>query len=552
VRSLLRGGPLLALYGLILLHWVLFINYGTSDFYSFDWYLIHQWLDVAKLALVTHQIPYEVTLWSDVGPHKDLFGTKYFGMPFLILSPQVVLLRWVSIQAFATIQIILTMTVGFYALVMWKRRLHLSDFSASVLILMWSLNGALVSRMGVGHVQLTGYFLIPAFLYGLNMLWEESARPEEGERERCVRSALLMSCFLLVVLLQGSVHTVYQMALILGLFSLVFRRSFKYVMLALGVFALMAAYFIVPNVMYGAYSLVVEGDQSRQALFCSRGDLGCHRTVFGGYGTDFETTLQAVTGITLPDVSLSNLRLGNAVFFVPVALFSIVSHLILALVYPFSAWFDGSWEYSVYVGPVGLLLMVVGWVGFTYGSDAPGRYILGGYRRHVTLTAIVFALSLSVTSGVLWMALPELVGLSPVDQVPTRMLLYPLLVSWLCMSVGLDRVVDRLRVVNRLWLKGLVLTTLTLTLLLHSSMWSFHRVSMISPVVEATGRQEKPFFSTSIIEVGDSAYRTAVNAGFLVSFLAIVGVVAMVVSTQRLATRTDGTAQVVSLEVDGE
>ena len=79
--------PLAWLYGLIVLHWVLFINYGTVDFFSFDWYVIHQWLSVAKLGMTTLTVPYEVDLWSGVEPFQSIFGTRYFAMPFLIVSP---------------------------------------------------------------------------------------------------------------------------------------------------------------------------------------------------------------------------------------------------------------------------------------------------------------------------------------------------------------------------------------------------------------------------------------------------------------------------------
>jgi len=517
MKKLLWGNPFPALYGLLLLHWALFVNYGATDFRSFDWYLVHQWLDVAKLALVTHQIPYEVTLWADGGPFSDLFGTKYFGMPFLILSPQILLLSWVSIQTFVTVQVVLTMTGGFFALLWWKRRLGLSDFSAAILILMWSLNGALVARMGVGHLQLTGYFLVPGFLVCLQMLLDSLAGPEG--RARRVESALLMAVFLFVVLLQGSVHTVYQMSLILGLFSLLFFRSFKYVMLTFFVFVLLAAYFIIPNVMYGAFPMAAEGELSR--------------LIFGGYGTGFDDAFLAVTGRALPDISLSALSLRNAFVLIPAALLSTSVHLIFALIYPFSARFDASWEYSVYVGPIGFCLMLVGWIGFFRGGEAPGRRLFGEYRRQTLLSVIVFVLSLSVVSGVIWLGLQRLVELNAIDRLPTRLLLYPLLASMLCMSVGLDRLMDRLAGLNRLWIKGLVGTLLAISLLLHSSAWSFHSVSVMSRLAEASARLGKPDFSTSIVEVTEPAYRTAVNTGFGVTLLAIVGVVATIALIRR-------------------
>ena len=510
------------LYCLLVVHWVLFINYGKVDFYSFDWYAIHQWLDVAKLALRDRVIPYEVKLWSDAGPSSELFGTKYFAMPFLTVSPQVLFLRWVSVQSFITIQIVLAMSVSFYSLVLWKRYLHLSCFSASVLILMWSLNGALVGRMGVGHIQLTGYFLIPVFVYGMKLLADST----KGAASRYVpvRNALLLSCILFVVLLQGSVHTVYQMSLIVGLFGIVFVRSLKYVMLTLAVFALLASYFIFPNVMFGAYSVISQGADVRQ--------------IFGGYGTGFSEALRSVTSIALPDVGrLANLTANNFAWPLLVHCFAIVSHLFLALVYPFSAWTDASWEYSVYVGPVGVLLMFLGLYGFFRGRDSSGRLFLGACRKEIVLVTIVFMLSLSVSSRAIFNLVQQYVSFNAIDRLPTRMLLYPLFVLLLCMCIGLDRMKLRIPLLNHLWIKLGILATLAYSLLANSFQWSFHNISMVSRVVEYFARQEKPVFSTSILGVTDPAYRAVVNAGFAVSLLAGVGVIGALVFLQRRVAR---------------
>jgi hypothetical protein len=509
IRKALEN-PFAWLYGLLVLHWVLFVNYGTVDFYSFDWYVIHQWLTAAKLGLATLTVPYEVDLWSGVEPFHSLFGTRYFAMPFLIVSPQVLFLRLVSVQVFVTIQLVLAASVCFYSMILWKRHLGLSSFSAAALILMWSLNSALVARMGVGHIQLTGYFLIPAFVFGVKTLVDGLYRPRT--RTDSVRCALLLSCLLFVVLLQGSVHTVYQMSLILGLVAIVFTRSFKYVCLALGVFALLAAYFILPNLLYGAYSLSLEGSADP-------------RIIFGGYGTGFDETLRSITGIALPEASLSALTLGNVAVVLPVVFFEAAAHLILALVYPFSASFDGSWEYSVYVGPIGALLMFVGWHGFFSGDTAPGRRLLGRYRRETLVSSLVFILSLSVTSGLLWLLVHKSLGLSAIDRLPTRLLLYPLFVVLLCVSVGLDRARVRGGFLSKRWIRWGALFGLGSSLAMNSARWSFNSVSKISKIVEVTAREGKPPMVARILSVGDPNYVDTVNLGFTVTLLTLLGVV---------------------------
>lgn len=518
----ITGNRLLILYCLLVVHWVLFINYGKVDFYSFDWYAMHQWLDVAKLALQNHVIPYEVRLWSDSGPSSELFGTKYFAMPFLVASPQVLMLRWVSVQSFATIQIVLAMSASFYSLVLWKRHLHLSSFSAAVLILMWSLNGALVARMGVGHIQLTGYFLIPAFIYGMKLFLDSTKSSATGYVP--IRNALFLSCILFAVLLQGSVHTVYQMSLIGVLFGIVFVRSLKYVMLTFAVFTLLASYFIFPNALFSGYSIVSQGADVRQ--------------VFGGYGVGFSEILRSVAGITLPEVDrLASLTATNFAWPLMVHCFAIVSHLFLALAYPFTAWTDASWEYSVYIGPVGVLLMIVGLYEFLSRRDSSGRLFIRGCRKEVVLVAIVFILSLSVSSRAIFNLIQQYVPLNAIDRLPTRMFLYPFFVLLLCMCIGLDHIRLRMPLLNHLWIKLGVLVTLACFLLANSFQWSFHNISMTSQVVEHFARQDKPVFATRIMEVTDPAYRAVVNAGFAVSLLAGVGVIGALVFLQRRIAR---------------
>ena len=511
------------LYGLIVLHWVLFINYGTVDFFSFDWYVIHQWLSVAKLGMTTLTVPYEVDLWSGVEPFQSIFGTRYFAMPFLIVSPQVLILRMVSVQAFVTIHLVLAASVCFYSLILWKRHLGLSSFSAAVLILMWSLNSDLVARMGVGHIQLTGYFLIPAFLFGVKLLVDSLNRPRTGTDS--VRCALLLSCLLFVVLLQGSVHTAYQMSLILGLVAIVFTRSFKYVILTLGVFALLAAYFILPNLLYGAYSLSAEGADAR--------------IVFGGYGTGFDETLRSITGIVLPEASVSALTIRNVAVVLPVVLFEVVTHLILAFVYPFSASFNGSWEYSVYVGPIGALLMLLGWYGFFSGANAPGRRLLSEYRRETGVTSLVFILSLSVVSGLLWLLVNWSVGLSAIDRLPTRLLLYPLFIALLCVSVGLDRARLRGGFLSNHWIQLGALFGLGATLAVNSARWSFNSVSKISAIVEVTAREGKPPMVARILDVSEPNYVDTVNLGFTLTLLSASGVVVAFQLLRRRAKRRE-------------
>ena len=502
--------PMTVLYVLLVLHWVLFVNHGSVDFYSFDWYVIHQWLTAMKLGLSTLTVPYEVDLWSGVEPFHSLFGTRYFAMPFLIVSPQVLLLGLVSVKAFVTIQLVLAASASFYSLILWKRQLALSNFAATVLILMWSLNSALVARMGVGHIQLTGYFLVPAFLLGVKLLVDclDRSRPSA----ECVRCALLLSGLLFVVLLQGSVHTVYQMSVILGLVAIIFTRSFKYVLLIYGVFAFLAAYFILPNVLYGGYSLSVEGGADP-------------RVIFGGYGTGFDETLRSVTGIVLPEASLSALTFKNFAILLPIVFFEVVTHLLFSLVYPFSASVDGSWEYSVYVGPIGALLMLLGGYGFFTGENAPGRRLLGQYRRETVVGILIFVLSLSVTSGLIWLLLQSFLGLSAIDRLPTRLFVYPLFIVFLCVSVGLDR--SRLRggLLQMRVVRWGALFGLGLSLVMNSARWSFSRVSAASQIVEVAAREGKPPLAASILDVSDPNYVHTVNLGFAISLLSVLGVI---------------------------
>jgi len=497
------------MYLLLAVHWVLFVNYGESDFKSFDWYLIHQWLDVVVKSLNDHVFPYEVQLWDPSGPQHDLFGSKYFAMPFLNVSPQVLLLGFVSIETFITIQILIAMTVSFWSILKWQKTVGLSLFATCLVILLWILNGALVARMGVGHIQLTGYFFIPLYLLVVKNFFERM-EPGVSIHEK-VKWTLILALVLFVVLIQGSVHTVFQMALIFGIIPLVKPRSFPYVVAGCIAFLLMAGYFILPNISHGTVEMTTGGHEMR--------------VVFGGYGVGFSDELEMLTGIQLPPASLQDFSLKNSVSFIPTLFVELIAHVTLSLVYPFTASLDSSWEYSIYVGPIGFVLIVFGlkWYWKLVWENKQSVSMVFSPERILGLGVLL--LSLSVVSSLLWSAMQSVVPLNAIDRLPTRIILYPLFGVFIYAALGLDRFFLNRTSRNIYPIKVLTVGMLAISLLFHSSGWSFNSVSYISRESVVDARLAKPLFDTRILEPLDNAYVQSVQLGILITSLSVLSIV---------------------------
>jgi hypothetical protein len=98
--------------------WGEFINWGNGPFDFHDWAAITgPRLAVLRSAFIDSEPP----LHSSVPVIEDGVTLRFLAIPDQILSPQIILLRWLDIDHFILLQFWLTYSLGFWALVLLRR-----------------------------------------------------------------------------------------------------------------------------------------------------------------------------------------------------------------------------------------------------------------------------------------------------------------------------------------------------------------------------------------------------------------------------------------------
>lgn len=177
-------------------HWVGFFNAGDLSLVAYDWVKEDAYLNTLREALTSGVIPWR---WSEPFYH----GTQNFlANPEIILTPDIVLLRWIPNSIFVIIHIILLYSVGFFGCLLITRKLNASFVAFLIFWLVFNFNGYVIAHLAVGHLQWTGYFLLPFFFIILSTFVRES----QSASSIVTTPALGMGLLLGVLFLNGSFH----------------------------------------------------------------------------------------------------------------------------------------------------------------------------------------------------------------------------------------------------------------------------------------------------------------------------------------------------------
>jgi hypothetical protein len=200
-----RAWPLAATFlAAGILHWVLFLGVPTvlpKD--SADWPKEFRYYAVLKQAVTEGRVPYFVSV--------SLQDTrKFLAIPETVLSPQIILLRWLSIDTFFLIHVLLLQAVGLAACLAIRGRYQLSLPSFALLWLLLGFNGHVTAHLAIGHSMWGGYFFLPWFFL---LLLETVESPSP-------RTPIALGLVLGLLLLQGSFHPFVCCVLFLSLMLL--------------------------------------------------------------------------------------------------------------------------------------------------------------------------------------------------------------------------------------------------------------------------------------------------------------------------------------------
>jgi len=224
----------LYLVGVIL--WGIFLNWGSIPFDYQDWAEV----TAPRLAFL-HDAVIKGALPLHMPDSSALRGLtdRYLAIPDLLLSPQVILMRFLQVGPFILVNTLLLYTLGVLALLWLRRRFALSLFTYSVLFFLFNFNGHILGHLSIGHANWAGYFLFPWLVVQTFRLLD-GRKDLQFDRSRhafwgwAAQTALL----LFALFLQGAFHQYVWWLIFFGLLALVSWKNFWAIFKAL-VFAVL-------------------------------------------------------------------------------------------------------------------------------------------------------------------------------------------------------------------------------------------------------------------------------------------------------------------------
>lgn len=236
-RPGLRRFWLILLLVIILAGWGYFLEWGRMDLYFLDWAEINApRLAFLKDAVTKGQLPLHMPDSSALHGVTD----RYMALPDLNLSPQVLLLRWMSVGTFILFNTWLSIVLGYLGLLRLKKRLSLSLLNFTWISLLFFFNGHMLSHYAVGHVTWSGTFLLSWFADLVFALLD-------GERGPVWEAK--MAFLLFAVFLQGSFHQYFWCAFFLAILAVTYWKTFFPILKAGIGSALLSAVRIIPPAM---------------------------------------------------------------------------------------------------------------------------------------------------------------------------------------------------------------------------------------------------------------------------------------------------------------
>ena len=234
--------------------WSIFLNWGSIPFDFHDWAEINAPRvafagDAARKGVLPLHMP-------DGSALRNLTD-RYMSIPDVLLTPQLLLLRWMDVGKFMLVNLLMLYSAGFAGLVWLQRRYHFSSFLFTILFILFNFNGHIVAHLSVGHYTWVGYFLLPWYFILLIKL-------EEIPPARHWRWISLMAGLLFFLFLQGSFHQYLWCLLFLGFYVLAnWRKALPVIGGAFFSGLLLLVRFLPVTLLFGQFDIEFRGGYPR-------------------------------------------------------------------------------------------------------------------------------------------------------------------------------------------------------------------------------------------------------------------------------------------------
>jgi hypothetical protein len=162
-----------------------------------------------------------------VAQDKGLKGeTNFFlSVPDQILSPDVLLLSLLDIDLFIVIHILIFYSIGYWGLLLFRKKYSLSIIAFIPLFLLFNFNGHVVSHLSVGHLTWSSYFLLSFFfLFAFELF---------GEKPLDWKWVVKLAVLQFFIFLSGGYHFFFWIVMFLIILLLFHKRNRKIIVLSI-------------------------------------------------------------------------------------------------------------------------------------------------------------------------------------------------------------------------------------------------------------------------------------------------------------------------------
>lgn len=226
-------GWILALLISSLAIWAFFFDWGRIQFAIQDWPQEWRFYSILKQAVTDGTIPFHTT---------PITGrtVRFLSNPQTVLSPQIILLRFLDLGPFILVNTLLLFSVGFLGCLVLKKQYALSPFIFGITVFLFGFNGHITSHMSIGHSMWLGYYFLPFFILLLLRLFDN------GDWKTW---PVWMGLVLFGILLQGSIQIFIWCVMFLGILWLFSKPHRSTILRGLLASALLGAFRLIPGVI---------------------------------------------------------------------------------------------------------------------------------------------------------------------------------------------------------------------------------------------------------------------------------------------------------------
>tara|TARA_X000000368_G_scaffold390621_1_gene353986 strand:- start:266 stop:1810 length:1545 start_codon:yes stop_codon:yes gene_type:complete len=472
------------------IHWYLFLNFGDPTFKTFDWKHTYQVHDIIKQSVKELKIPYHVSMFdapniipkdskSIYEAENGSYDIRYLSSGNNHVSPHLILFIFFDIPTMMFLNILVFFSIGLWGILCWIKKFNLSIPASFFLFIIWSFNGFIVTRMGVGHLgSCSGYLVIPMFFWLLYRFIEK----EKLKWQDHVINTILFSFFIFFVKLNANGINVYQMILVTSAFFLFYPKLWIWYFASMFLSFLLMIFYIIPTFLFSSY--IGAGERVMEA----------------GYGVSM--------------INTGNLEMG--IQKIIYHFYDIIWHIWRSLTVPYNAKFGDSWEWSLYVSYFGLFLLII--ISFSFFKKNFKKFAVNNISIFYACCLII-VYSISSVARELHFFLSDYISMPLPDRRANRVIVYPLSVIFLISAISFDSTFNILHSKIRVFIKYLSIIVLTYYLITYSYNWFVFSVESNADLI-LENLDTRKNFKTNILDMpNDKTYINIINISYLISFV---------------------------------